>query len=170
MGPRRKQTKSAKPAKPAGAVEGRHEISSGGIVWRRDPATGTLQIVMIKPAGKEAWTLPKGQTAKGETLVQTAARESHEETGLDVEPGAQVGQISYIYSWRDTPGGPLVRIFKKVYYFLMEPRGGDLSRHDSEIDEAKWVTLNDAVQLASYRSDREIIEKARAMLASAASG
>jgi hypothetical protein len=69
-----------------------------------------------------------------------------------------------VFSWRETPGKPLVRIFKRVHYYLMEPRGGDLSAHDREIDEARWIAIDEAENLASYKSDREIIGKARAML------
>ncbi len=158
MPARKKATKSPQD------IERRHETSAGGIIWRRDAANGALQIVMVKPAGKDAWTLPKGQPAKGESVIDAAVRETREETGLEVSPGVPVGQISYIYSWRDRPDGPLVRIFKKVHYFLMEPLGGDLGRHDEEIDEARWFAIDEALGWASYRSDREIIEKARAML------
>lgn len=146
---------------PAGSIERRYETSAGGIVWRND---GHLQIVMVRPAKKDAWTLPKGQPNANESLLETAARETREETGLEVSPGDKVGEISYVFSWRDSPGKPLVRIFKRVHYFLMEPRGGDLNAHDSEVDEARWVDLDTADKLASYKSDREIIVKARAML------
>jgi len=45
-------------------------------------------------------------------MIDAAARESREETGLIVTPGDRIGDISYVYSWHDTPEGPLVRIFK----------------------------------------------------------
>lgn len=153
----------AKAPKPAAQtqIEHRREISAGGIVWRRRTKTRALEIVMVKPAGKDAWTLPKGLVAKDESLIEAAARETREETGLEVVPGERVGDISYVYSWHDTPGGPLIRIFKRVYYFLMEPTGGDLSAHDEEIDEARWLGIDEALERASYKSDREIIAKAR---------
>ncbi len=144
-------------------IERRHETSAGGVVWRRD--SDKLEIVLARPARKDAWVLPKGQPNPGETLIQTAARETREETGLEVTPGAEVGKISYVFSWRDAPGKPLVRIFKNVHYFLMEPRGGSLDAHDHEMDEVRWVNIEEAEHLASYKSDREIIVKARAMLA-----
>ena len=143
-------------------IERRHETSAGGVVWRRNG--GKLEIVMARPAGKDAWVLPKGQPNPGEKLIETAARETREETGLEVEPGPEVGKISYVFSWRDAPGRPLVRIFKNVHYFLMEPHGGSLDAHDHEMDEVRWMDIEEAEHRASYKSDREIIVKARAML------
>ena len=140
----------------------RHETSAGGVVWRRDK--GRLEIVMARPAGKDAWVLPKGQPNEGEKLIETAARETREETGLEVVAGDEVGKISYVFSWRDAPSKPLVRIFKNVHYFLMEPQGGSLDAHDHEMDEVRWMDIEEAEHHASYKSDREIIVKARAML------
>ncbi len=143
-------------------IERRHETSAGGVVWRREG--GKLEIVLARPARKDAWVLPKGQPNPKETLIETAVRETREETGLEVTPGAEVGKISYVFSWRDKPGEPLVRIFKNVHYFLMEPRGGSLDAHDHEMDEVRWMDIEEAEHRASYRSDREIIVKARVML------
>jgi len=143
-------------------IERRHETSAGGVVWRRNG--DNLEIVLARPARKDAWVLPKGQPNPKETLIETAVRETREETGLEVTPGAPVGEISYVFSWRDGPGKPLTRIFKKVHYFLMEPRGGSIDAHDHEMDEVRWMDIEEAEHRASYKSDREIIVKARAML------
>ena len=154
-------TKRKKPGPPDN-IERRRETSAGGVVWRRNG--GNLEIVMARPARKDAWVLPKGQPNPKETLIETAARETREETGLEVAPGAEVGKISYIFSWREGPDKPLVRIFKSVHYFLMEPRGGSIDAHDHEMDEVRWMNIDEAEHCASYKSDREIIVKARAML------
>jgi 8-oxo-dGTP pyrophosphatase MutT (NUDIX family) len=148
--------------RPLETIERRHETSAGGVVWRR--AGDKLEIVLARPARKDAWVLPKGQPNPKETLLETALRETREETGLEVTAGAEVGKISYVFSWRDKPGEQLVRIFKSVHYFLMEPRGGSLEAHDHEMDEVRWMDIEEAEHRASYKSDREIIVKARAML------
>jgi hypothetical protein len=51
-----------------------------------------------------------------------------------------------------------------VHFYLMQPRGGDPSKHDGEIDEVQWVPLEEALRRASHKSERELIMKARTML------
>lgn len=141
-----------------------HETSAGGLIWRRD-AAGDFEVVLVRPAGKDAWCLPKGMIEKGESPEQAAVRECREETGLSVSPGEQLGQISYVYSRRDEAAGPVIRVFKNVYFFLMKFESGDPAAHDAEIDDVAWVKLNEAEQRASYKGERELIVKARALLA-----
>ncbi len=151
--PRRKQT-----------LQVRREISAGGVIWRRQESDGRIQVVLVRPAGRDTWVLPKGHVEPGEAVLDAAVREACEESGLQVTPGERLGDVSYVYSWHDRPDLPPVRIFKRVYFYLMESHGGDLSAHDAEIDEATWVDLDEAPQRASHKSERELLAKARSLL------
>ncbi|MGA2411259.1 MAG: NUDIX domain-containing protein [Candidatus Binataceae bacterium] len=106
----------------------------------------------------------KGHVEPGEGVIEAALREASEESGLLVQPGDPLGEISYIYSWRDKPGETAVRISKRVHFYLMQAHGGDTSMHDGEIDEVKWMPLDEALRRASHKSERELILKARRML------
>lgn len=141
----------------------RREISAGGVIWRRQ-ADDRIEVVLVQPAGRDTWVLPKGHVEAGEAIKDAAVREACEESGLQVILGERLGDVSYVYSWHDRPGLPPVRIFKRVYFYLMEARGGDLSAHDAEIAEATWVNLEEAPQRASHKSERELLIKARAIL------
>jgi 8-oxo-dGTP pyrophosphatase MutT (NUDIX family) len=152
-----------KGAKRSAAIERRREVSAGGLVWRRDRA-GRIKVVLVKPAGKNAWAIPKGHLEDGETTPEAAIREVREETGLTVADARPLGDISYVYSMRAKPEAPLVRIFKRVHFYLMRVKGGDTSAHDGEIDQVVWVPLDEAARLASYESERALIEKARSIL------
>ena len=153
------------PKTPKHPVQARsiHETSAGGLIWRRAASNG-FEMVLVKPAGKEAWCLPKGLIEKGETPEQAAVRECREETGFKTVPTEPLGEISYVYSRRDEPAGPLTRVFKKVHFFLMTTEDDIPAAHDDEIDDVAWVALDQAEHRASYKSERELIIKARSML------
>ena len=140
----------------------RREVSAGGLIWRR--RNGRVEVVLVRPAGKETWVLPKGHLEPGEGVLEAALREAAEESGLEVVAGDELGEVSYVYSWRDRPAAPMLRIFKRVHFFLMKCVGGDPSAHDGEIDEVIWLTFDDALKRSSHQSERALIAKARTML------
>ena len=101
-----------------------------------------------------SWTLPKGTPFDAETVEETALREVHEETGLEVKISAPVGAIEYFFTQQGT------RIHKTVHFFLMEATGGGLDKHDHEFDEVRWVPIDEARELLSYPTERQVVETA----------
>jgi 8-oxo-dGTP diphosphatase len=138
------------------------EVSAGGVIWRR--VGRRVEVVLVRPAGKSTWVLPKGGIEKGENFAQAAGRECREETGLEVTIGASLGAVAYVYSRRKKSSGRLLRVFKRVHFFLAEPVGGDPADHDDEIDEVAWVASNEALQRASHRTERDTISRALELL------
>ena len=151
---------SNKPSRPKLPV--RREVSAGGLVYRR--TRDGLDFVLIKPRGADTWALPKGHLEKDESVQDAAVREVREETGLDVGRVEPLGDVSYVFSWRDKPAGKVTRVFKRVHFFTMEYAGGDFSKHDGEIDEARWFRAEEAARHATYKDERKLIEKASATL------
>jgi 8-oxo-dGTP pyrophosphatase MutT (NUDIX family) len=138
------------------------EVSAGGVIWRR--AGTRIEVVMVRPAGKRTWVLPKGGIELGESFAQAAGRECREETGLDVTIGDPLGAVAYIYSRRKKRSGRLLRVFKRVHFFLAQPVGGDPANHDDEIDAVEWFSSNDALEHASHQSERDMISRALELL------
>src|SRR5437879_713080 len=97
----RMPAKRSSTGKTTGKPQRRREFSAGGVVWRR--SGDSIEVVLVRPAGKDVWTLPKGLIGQGEHVIDAAARETREETGLIVTPEDRIGDISYVYSWHDTP-------------------------------------------------------------------
>ena len=54
------------------------------------------------------------------------------------------------------------RIHKTVHYFLMEPTGGDLARHDHEFDEVRWIAFDEAPTLLTFETERALVARGRA--------
>ena len=100
------------------------------------------------------WTLPKGTPQFGETTEQTALREVAEETGLQVRITSPLDSIEYWFVQRGT------RIHKTVHYFLMEPVGGDLARHDHEFESVRWLAVADAPGILTFETERALVTRA----------
>jgi 8-oxo-dGTP pyrophosphatase MutT (NUDIX family) len=134
--------------------------SAGGIVVNTEHDRPSL-VVGMRRRGRDAvtWTLPKGTPDPGETLEETALREVTEETGLEVRIVEPLSSIEYAFVQNGT------RIRKTVHYFLMEPTGGDLSRHDVEFERVRWVPFDEAGGLLSFATERELVATAAARLA-----
>ena len=134
----------------------KREFSAGGVVLRR--LRGSWYLAAIRPAGKTVWALPKGLIGRGQSGVETAVREVREETGVQARPLEKLGDVRYVYTWRGE------RIFKVVSFFLMRyssGRLGDLPQeHAHEVDEVRWLPLEEAPRLLAYGGEREMAEKA----------
>lgn len=143
------------------------EFSAGGLIWRRQNPSGGPEVVLVKPTGRNTWVLPKGGLESKETVEQAAMRECREETGFTVSIDQPLGQVAYFYARRESPNGPLYRIFKRVSFFLMKHQGGNSSQHDDEIQDVRWFGIDDAVRKASHRNERDLIIKAKGLLAEA---
>jgi 8-oxo-dGTP pyrophosphatase MutT (NUDIX family) len=127
--------------------------SYGGVLVRAED--GEPEVALIRPRGKDVWALPKGASEPGEEPEQAALREVAEETGMGAEIVEALDPITYWFTW--TP--ERVRYRKTVHFFLMratDARGG----HDDEVDEVRFFPLAEAVQRASYASERKVIEQA----------
>jgi 8-oxo-dGTP diphosphatase len=136
------------------------QISAGGVIFR--PSGGRIEVALISVKGGKVWALPKGLNEKGENLARTAHREVKEETGLDGKILTKIGYIDYFFMLRDE--GQMRRIFKIVYFFLMEYAGGSVEDHDEEVVECRWFDINEAIKLMKYEDEKEILKKARKLI------
>jgi 8-oxo-dGTP pyrophosphatase MutT (NUDIX family) len=140
------------------------EFSAGGVLVKT--IRGRLVVAAIRPGGKPegVWALPKGNLDPGERPEETALREVLEETGVHGHLVEKLGDVKYTYTRR---GG--ARVFKIVsFYLLRAGRGrlGDIEeRMRIEVDEARWLPLDEAPRLLAYGGEREMVEKARARFA-----
>ena len=120
------------------------------------PGENGLEVLLCGRSSDGLWALPKGTPEKGETIEETAMREVREETGVEVEQTAVVGEIKYWFS-RPQEG---VRYYKTVYHYLFRPVGGDPSLHDHEFDDVRWFPVQQAEKLLTYQNEARILRQA----------
>ena len=125
---------------------------------------GRWWLAAIRPGGKKAgvWALPKGNVGRGESPEATAVREVAEETGIEAVSTGKLGDVRYVYTRRGA------RIFKVVSFYLLRYRRGRIgevpARFRHEVEEVRWLPLDEAPRLLAYKGEREMAEKALAVL------
>ena len=122
------------------------------------PADGRTEILLVHRRTPVLWALPKGTPDAGETIEETALRETREETGIDVAIVAPLRSIRYFF----VRGS--IRFHKTVHFFLMRPIGGALELHDQEFDEVRWLLADEALAIMSHATERQVVEEAMAVL------
>ena len=129
------------------------ERSAGGVVVKDG------QVLVIVPTrraadGTRVLALPKGHLDGNETDEQAATREVREEGGVEVELLDSLGDVRYHYRRE----GRLIA--KRVRFFLFEFRSGSPADHDQEIEDARWLPMEQAIRELTYPGEREMVQSA----------
>lgn len=136
------------------------QISSGGVAFRWKDSKPEIAIVCMKP--KLRWQLPKGIVDPGESPQVTAVREVREEAGVETDLIKLIETIEYWY--RSIKYGKPIRYHKFVHFYLLKYRSGEVSDHDHEVEEARWVSFDEALEKLDFKSERDVVKKAREMV------
>ena len=128
-------------------------VRAAGAVVHRSTTRGAEYLLVHRPRYDD-WSLPKGTLDDGESYPVAALREVEEETGFVGRLGLAVGSIGYTVK-----KGP-----KVVRYWLIEADTGKFSRND-EVDEVRWAPADEALEMASYARDTNVMRRATELLA-----
>jgi 8-oxo-(d)GTP phosphatase len=126
-------------------------VAAGAVVTRKGPEG--REVLLVHRPKYDDWSFPKGKLDRGERAAAAAVREVHEETGLRVRLGPSLGHQRY----RVSVG------MKTVHYWTGRPVGSaDISGYEPnvEIDEVRWVDVEDAPALLSYVHDVATLDEA----------
>jgi 8-oxo-dGTP pyrophosphatase MutT (NUDIX family) len=121
-----------------------------------------VEVVIVSVGGGNRWQLPKGLVDKGEAPEVTAVREAREEGGVASEVVEHIETIEYWYAGIEN--GIRVRFHKRVHFFLLRYLSGETSDHDWEVNEARWVPIEDATSQLAFDNERRVMDRARELL------
>lgn len=124
-------------------------IRAAGVVLTRGFGAGAQTLVLHRPLRRD-WSLPKGKVDPGEHLIDCAVRECDEETGIVPALGVPLGRQTY----------PIMGRRKTVDYWAARVRRDNGFMPDAKVSEIRWVGLDEARNLLTYRRDVEFVERA----------
>ena len=133
------------------------EFSAGGIVYKKE--AGQTFVLVSQHSGHQGWVFPKGRIGdkeenKGQSKEETAIREVEEETGAKGKIEKTLTPVTFFYVWEGE------RIKKTVDYFLMKYVGGDITKHDWEMQAVEWLPKEEILDRLTYSSDKEVWQEA----------
>lgn len=133
------------------------ETSAGVILYL--PGTPRLYL-LLHYGGPGHWDFAKGGVEEGETEMDTALRETLEETGIG-EPRLVEGfreQIDYHYKRKGRP------VHKRVIFFLAESPTDQVTLSE-EHQGYLWLPPEEAVRRATYDNAKNLVRRAEEYLA-----
>lgn len=125
-----------------------HTESAGGVVVNAEG-----RVLLVSQHGT-SWSLPKGHLEEGETPLEAARREIHEESGVSrLELVRPLGSYSRHRIGAD--GGLDKSELKTIHLFLFRTDATELSPLDSDNPEARWVERESVTELLTHAKDKE---------------
>jgi ADP-ribose pyrophosphatase YjhB (NUDIX family) len=163
----------------------KREFSAGGVVFKKEKdENGRINILWLvaknspnKDYPDEIWRLPKGwlddigkgkkpgplatgtKRASSDQVRKAAVREVIEEGGVEAKVISKIATDNYFYTDKEKN-----KVAKFVTYFLMEWRQDCKDGFGEETEEVRWLDHKKAKERLSYAREKNILEKAKAIL------
>ncbi len=121
----------------------------------KEKSCGTIIIdddkVLIIKQKQGFYGFPKGHMEKNETEVETAIRETKEETNIDVLiDETKRYSLNYVID---------NKIDKEVVYYLAKPLNKNIIKQESEINDILWVDIDKVIDILTFDNLKELWKK-----------
>lgn len=120
-------------------------LAAGGVVTR--PSGHGREVLVVHRPRYDDWALPKGKLDPGESWEDAAAREVIEETSVTPVLGEMLPPSAYLVKGRP----------KIVVWFAMTVADEVPFEPNDEVDEIRWLAIDDLDELLSYADEVELI-------------
>lgn len=111
------------------------------------------EVLTIHRQRYDDWSLPKGKAYPDEARPVTAVREVREETGVLARLDVRLSSLSYGVGRRT----------KQVDYWRASVVASHYREPDREVDEVRWLSIDEANRLLTYPSEVRILDEALAL-------
>ena len=121
----------------------------------KEKACGTIIIdgkkVLIIKQKQGFYGFPKGHMEENETEIETAIRETKEETNLDVLiDKTKRYSLNYVID---------NKIDKEVVYYLAKPLNKNIIKQELEIKDILWVDIDKVIDVLTFDNLKELWKK-----------
>ncbi|MHB1613501.1 MAG: NUDIX hydrolase [Actinomycetes bacterium] len=120
--------------------------AAGTVLWRPGPS-GAAEVHLVHRPRYDDWSFPKGKLGAREHVLIGAVREVQEETGIRPLLGRPLPDQQYL-----ADGVP-----KFVRYWAATPVTESGFTPTPEVDQARWVPIEDAARLLTWPRDQELL-------------
>ena len=108
------------------------------------------KVLLVKQTSGD-WGFPKGHVENNETEIETAIRETKEETNIDVEIDEKHRYVIE-YSTKEN-------VWKEVVYYIAKMKSNTCIPQESEIEKIEWLVFEEALSKLTYNNTREILKQ-----------
>lgn len=127
-------------------------IRAAGVVLTRGSGAHAQTLALYRPLRRD-WSLPKGKLDAGEHVLDCAVRECDEESGIVPALRVPLGRQRYVVMGRQ----------KTVEYWQAQVIRDNGFVPDEEVSEIRWMGVDEARAMLTYRRDVDLVEQALAL-------
>ncbi len=125
---------------------------AGGIVKNKDG-----KIAIVSQLNGTFWTLPLGHIEANENVLESAAREIKEETGLThLKLLKELPTYTRLLTGPD--GKDVLGEERLIHVFVFSTEQSDFNIQDADIQAAQWVDASQALSQLTHKEDRKYFQ------------